>query len=187
LRVITSQTWTKPANLAYVVVETVGSGAGGDGTSGDSGESGGGAGGYSRKIIQASSLSATETVFVSPGGFGGLGAFSLIRDGQGGGVSTFGSFIVSSGGNYNFGGTSIGGDINIVGGDGQGGVGNSTIAFGGNGGASIFGGGGHGVNSGNGSNGLAYGSGGGGGSEDNSTDADGGAGAPGVVIVTNYF
>src|SRR5262245_30511484 len=58
----TGNSWTKPANLAFILVEAQGAGGGGGGSATNVGAgSGGGAGGYARKVIAASSLGATET------------------------------------------------------------------------------------------------------------------------------
>ena len=152
-------TWTKPANLKYIVVEVQAAGGNGGAHShanwsDNSNGGGGGAGGYSKKIIAVASLGATETIIV-----GAVGS-----------NSSFGSIITcnkgnnASGSTRGIGGTATGGDINVTGGDG------SSVRDYGNtqptiGGSSFFGGS------------KAYGSGGLGGS---------GGGYPAIVIVTEY-
>jgi len=157
-------TWTKPAGLKYVEIELVGGGGNG-GAAGSSSYrysgSGGGAGGYSKKIIAASTLGATETVTV------GAAASS----------SSFGTHASATGGSnadrtdFGAGGTGSGGDINLEGEPGQT-VTRDGSAQGGQGGWSELG---------------SYGRGGQGaqGSYDGVYPGEGGA--SGVVIVTEYF
>jgi hypothetical protein len=199
LKTITAQTWTKPANLKYVVVEGVGAGGGGGGTNSDgSYGNGGGGGGYFRKIIANGSLSATETVYVGPGGSGGVGdangfvgttsyfTNSYYATAGSGGMNSGLTYVVGAGG------IGVGGDINIEGGDGGNGGGASTVfnPVGGTGGNSYFGGGGMGGkdSNNNGNNGNLYGGGGGGaGNPSSSTSGTGGTGAGGIVTVTEYY
>jgi hypothetical protein len=67
-----SSTWSKPANLKYIVVEAIGGGGGGGGV--DSGASpdgagggGGGGGAYCKRFLSALDLSGTTTVAVTIG------------------------------------------------------------------------------------------------------------------------
>jgi hypothetical protein len=185
-------TWTKPAGLKYVIVE-VQAGGGGGGAAWDSETaSGGGGGGYSKKIIGASSLGATETVTVGAGGAGGVDS----GHGSAGGTSSFGVHCSATGGGGgngggNFGGADGGvgsnGDLNIKGGGGGGGMGTSGIS--GIGGSSFLGGGGKVVHTNNnGQIGGAYGGGGSGAADvSGGSRYDGGAGAAGIVIVTEYY
>lgn len=181
-------TWTKPAGLKYVEVEVVGGGGGGySGYASPGG--GGGAGGYSRKIIAAASLGATETVTI---GIGGL------KDANGN-DSSFGSHLtgvkgltgINKGGGM--GGIGTGGDINIRGGGGSGGdVWNNTGQggmSGGTGGSSVLGGGGYSEVVGyTGSMGGLFGGGGGGGaSAKGSAAVPGGPGGAGVVIIKEFY
>lgn len=205
--VIKQSVWTRPANLKYVITELVGGGGGGGGSNvagseGGNGGSGGG-GGYARKLIGASSLGSIEPVAIGKGGAGG-GAGS---DGTTGRTTRFGAHCSATGGEFGegtgvepinggAGGIGTGGDINIRGDAGSGGHIVTTATRGAPssaGGSSLLGGGGKGVGRGgtgagtNGGDGGLYGGGAGGGTGDSSGDASGGAGAQGVVIVTEYY
>jgi hypothetical protein len=198
-------TWTKPANLDFVVVEVVGAGGGSGGcpTTG-AGEqvasAGAGAGATAIKKIAAASLGATETVTVGAGGTGGVGA----NDGSTGGTSSFGAHASATGGAGGaqgiatsasnnrlggLGGTAAGGDVSIPGGSG----GNAGVNAGarmifGYGGGSGLGGGPRPATTGNGVNGEAYGTGAAGASSISSAAAvNGGDGANGIVIVWEYL
>lgn len=179
-----SGTWNKPAGLRYVIVELVGGGAGGEGDGSESSDfsgDGGGAGGYARKLIPVGDLGASETVTIGAGGASDWGA---------GGASSFGSHCSANGGTQNVGGTATGGDINIQGQYGADGFtdagpsGNSIGKPAGHGGDSMFGFGGR-PNQTN-RNATGYGAGGAGGWGGGSFDA-GGTGAPGIVIVHEFF
>ena len=186
-----SGTWTKDEGLVAVVVEVVGGG-------------GSGGGGYSRKRILRSALGATETVTV---GTGGAAPTAGLNAGNAGNSSSFGSHCSATGGTAGqagatagsvsvdgvVGGIGSGGDINAAGGASVPGVGHfsSAFLFGGSGGDGPWGGGGAALgNSGGaaGGAGRAYGGGGAGAVSYNSAGAfAGGAGANGVVIVTEYY
>lgn len=89
-----SGTWTKPASGTMALVRCWGAGGGGaKWTSAWGG--GGGGGGYSEKLIQLSSLGATETVTV---GAGGAGATVNNTVGSDGGNTTFGAHLTAYGG-----------------------------------------------------------------------------------------
>lgn len=194
---ITDQTWTKPTGLVKVIVEVIGGGGGGGGVNagvGNTGSSGGGgAGGYSKKIISAASLNATEHIAV---GCAGVGGSSSPTDGGPGGWSAFGSHLSASGGAQGgvgsgiaggSGGVGSSGDINSKGMGGMGG--SATVAGGGqsasgSGGSSHLGGGGASATSGSNAGGN-YGGGGSGGASAGGS-SNGGNGAPGIVIVTEY-
>lgn len=163
--VISDQEWTKDAGLKYIVVEQVGAGGGYDS---DGGSPGGGAGGYARKIITSDNLSDTHGVIVGDAGANDSSSPTA------GGVTTFGEFAISNGGNPSdnavggSGGSSTGGDINITG--GKGGTvqddGGTPIESAGYGGVSYFGGPGA---PGAGGMGLV------------------GSASDGIVIVTEYY
>lgn len=176
--------WTKPTGLKYVFLEVIGGGAGGGSTTAD-GEAagGGGAAGYSKKLIQASSLNATEYYLIGAAGAAGT-------DGK---ISRFGSHAYATGGSKGTtliggaGGQGFNGTINITGESGREGWGSaSTTSYSGSGGASIFGGSGSNVEVGDGGAAVAYGS-GGGGSATQSSPQTGGVGFKGVVFVTEYY
>ena len=96
-----SGTWTKDPGLKYIVVETVAGGGGGgasNDTTNDTSGGGGGSGAYSKRLILASALAATETVTVGVGGTGETNTNSLNNNGVAGGVSSFGSLTSCAGG-----------------------------------------------------------------------------------------
>ena len=188
-----NDTWTKPADISYITVETVGGGGGGSGnTNSSSASAGGGGGGYSKEIFTAADLFKLTTVAVVVGAAGSTGSGSGGPGGTGG-TSSFGTSLIQatggSGGTTSTGGTGgIGtlGDINIRGGGGAGGASGGAVT-GGSGGSSFFGGGAQGqLGTGNGNTGGVYG-GGGSGAVSSGNDQSGGAGAAGVVIVTEFY
>jgi hypothetical protein len=82
-------TWTKPAGATWVQVTVVGGGgAGGTGSTNNRGQAGG-HGGYGVDWVD---ISAESTVTVTVGSGGGVGV------GESGGQSSFGSYVVSTGG-----------------------------------------------------------------------------------------
>lgn len=207
-------TWNKPDNLKFVVVELVGGGggSGGCGTTGASQHSPGGGGGggeYAMKKILAADLAATVTVSV---GAGGAAASAGANSGGTGGTSSFGAHVTAIGGGGggsnnatgnigqganggSGGGGGTGGDLHIVGGDG--GPSNTFSDYrgvGGFGGASRFGGGVRGGQNTSTSSGVAgnagraYGGGASGGHNSASTTQRAGlVGGAGLVIVREYF
>lgn len=193
-------TWTKPIGLKYIEVELVAGGGGGGGSSGvETLGAGGGGGGYSKKIIQASALGATETVTIGAGGAGGVGA----NPGATGATTSFGSHLSATGGtggddstgyNPGAGGSGSGGDLNISGMSGGLGLLSSVVINSGIGGNSILGFGAPAVwatqvggQSYNGNGGSLYGGGGSGAVQDGTGAQNGGVGAAGIVIVKEYF
>lgn len=183
-------TWTKPAGLKYVVVEVQAGGGGGGGATDVAGNrgSGGGGGGYSKKIISASSLGATETVTIGAGGTAGVTSGT----GGTGGTSSFGTHASATGGtggtgnNGASGGGGVGssGDLNLYGDYGM--VSTDTDSHRGDGGHSFLGGTVQGKTTNSqdhGTTGRLYGGGGGGGGR----NSNGGAGGAGVVIVTEHY
>lgn len=182
------QTWTKPSDLKYVIVELVaGGGAGGGEGSNEGGGGGGGGGGYSRKLIAAASLGATENVLVGLGGPGRVSA-----DGNTGGSSYFGAHCSATGGggggenndsDGGEGGIGSSGDFNSRGDGGGGGWNDAgsgpTTPKGGKGGSSLLGGGmpADGTN-------VGYGGGGSGTIASSGAGSDGGTGA---VVVYEYY
>jgi hypothetical protein len=203
-RFAASGTYTPTVGMAFCIVECVGGGGGGGGTSGTSASialaaGGGGAGSYARKLLTSVQVGASQTVTIGGGGASGAAgtdtSFGGLCIGKGGSGGVTGAGVATTGGGV--GGVAGTGDVTIPGGSGctghyQGGTVNSNIP-GGTGGSSAFGGGGAGgtaIAGGNVSNGFAgtcYGSGGGGGVSELTTGAaTGGAGAPGICIVTEY-
>lgn len=194
-------TWTKPAGLKYVVVEVQAGGGGGGGTTTiDHACGGGGGGGFARKVITVGTLGATETVTTGAGGTAGAATGGT---GGTGGTSSFGAHVTASGGvggtdaTYGVGGAGgagASGDFNTEGGDGGGGNGGEStldVVNSGMGGSSHFGGGARNVGAEAGTvagvDGNVYGGGGSGAANGTGVDAAGGAGAAGIVIVTEYY
>ena len=185
-----TSTWTKPSGINTIKVYVTGGGGGGGGANHDDMAGAGGAGGTAIEVIDVSSVSS---VSVTVGG-GGAGAAVDVNSSVYGGTSSFGSYCSATGGNRyggnwgiaGAGGTATGGDINISGSDGIGGLidntGNHQAA--GTGGASFWGQGGRGATRSTSAqrNGVAFGS-GGGGAADSDTSANG---APGIVVVEEY-
>lgn len=183
-----SGTYTKTANTQKALVFCIGGGGGGGGQSYTTyiGSGGGGAG----TAIALADLSAVSTVAVTigAGGAGGVGGVA----GDDGGSTSFGAHATAEGGEGgNQGAARIGGDggeasvglLKIKGGAGH--FADHSPGVSGNGGSSFFGGGGRGGD--NASSllpeaGGGYGAGGGG------ADAsqNGGAGAPGCVLVIEF-
>jgi len=190
--IIKNQTWTKPARLKYarIKVQAAGGGSGSvSATANTSGGSGGG-GGYSEKIVAASSLGATEILFVGVGGKAGSGT-----DGGNGVSSSFGSQCSATGGGPGLKdssgeggdpGIGSGGDLNLSGEPGHAGF-PLAGAPSPNGGSSILGSGGRGqVAETVGATGNNYG-GGAAGSKRVSGNVTGGVGAKGIVIVEEFY
>lgn len=198
-----SFTWNKTAGCKYLHVQAVGAGGGGGvaagAASGQGQGGGGGGGGYCESILAASDLPASVTVTVGAGGSG------QVTDGDPGGASTFGAFLTAGGGqggawmtatagdgaaDGGAGGTATGGNRhNIPGGDGWPGrviAGKSTVAA--HGGPSYLSGSRRSPlsSAADASPGLAYG-GGGAGAFSSTTSRAGGTGAPGRVVVVEYF
>ncbi len=198
MQVITTagaQIWTKPAGCQYIKIEVIGAGGGAGGVAASVGEGsgGGGGGGYAVEWLDAT-LSVTESVFIGSGGIGGIGA----SNGADGTASNFvnAAFCQATGG---FGGKNLGSGNGAGGNKGVGATGELLGAGtpgspgiqgtgGGHGGSSQIGGGAPGqiASSGNGSDATFAGC-GGGGARSNGGAFNGGAGADGMVIVTEYY
>lgn len=173
--IVLSQTYTKPANLKYIEVEMVGGGSGGQsghsGSSGaDSSGNGGNSGAYSKKLISAGDLAATEVACPGKRSAGGIKNASSTTFGPESAPATasvFGAFMTADGGlpsNDNSGNDATGGDVNV-----PGGIGGEAKTS--NGGAGFFG------------TGPAYGGGGNAGG----TWSNGFNGGEGVIIITEHY
>lgn len=205
-------TWVKPPYLHYIEVEVQGGGASGGGTAstigGQAAESaGGGGGGYVKKTFYAAELPSSCSIVVgqtaSPPAagnstgttgnnstFSGTGITTMTGSGGTGGAgmaSTTSS--ISAGG---AGGAAAGGDINLQGGDGQNGAVRSSLpmhtSHGGVAYLSSFQRTSANLAGNAGLNGRIYGQGGSGAISYPSASArQGGSGAQGVVIITEYY
>lgn len=205
--------YTPTSGMVACIVECQGGGGGGSGVSAAGGNTsaltGGGGGGYVRQVLSAATIGASQAVVI-----GAAGSAGTPLPGSGGNT-TFGSLITATGGNAGYGTSSSATNsiIGVTGGSGsvssgtavimEGGpsaggfslvAGGLYLSFGSNGGSSYFGGGGIGINivaassaSNNGFSATSYGAGGGGGGAVDGASCNGGAGAPGVCIVTEYI
>lgn len=211
-----SGTYTPTAGMIYCYVEVVGGGGGGGGAAGTSSSQqanggGGGGGGYASALLSAATAGASQSIVIGNGGAAGNG--TTIVNGGNGGTTSFGSLVEAGGGlggstgaassNFNAsefgaGGVGITGTLQIPGESGTSGistfdvVGSTTnsVNLGGAGGGTIYS---PGAAQGYGSHvtgftGSVYGGGGGGASNVNTQSAvNGGAGASGVCIITEYI
>ncbi len=169
-----SDTWTKPANLKYIVVRVQAPGGnGGNGSGSDTGASGGGSGGYSEKLYSAEDLDATESPTI-----GATTSFKDVSCTAGGNAS---GLTPGTAGNAS------GGDLNIPGRAGETGQSGAGQEVGAAGADSMLGIGGGATQSGNGMSAVGYGAGGGGAAQTGGGGASGGSGAPGYITLTEYF
>lgn len=204
-------TYTPTTGMKYCTVEAQGGGGGGagcplTGAAQVAAGGGGGGGGYARKTFSAATIGASQTVTIGTGGAGGVGNAA----GADGVDTTFGALLTAGKGS---GGANAGAAVTTTVSGGAGGTGNGDVnrsgtaggpSFGtyigtspaissGYGGSTALGGGGVSVSgtstSSNGNTGANYGSGGSGAANtDNQASArNGGVGAPGIVIVTEYL
>ena len=182
-------TWTKPAGLKAIKVTVVGAGGAGGPITSPSATfiaGGGGGGGAAIEYIPAPSIPGPVAVTAGPG-TNSFGAFCSATAGSSAPASA-GSPVPGGSG-----GTGTGGTFNTTGQAGGGG-GPNAQRTGGTGGSSILGGGGAGgvvPSSGvaGGGAGGNYGGGGGGAAKGgpSTATASGGAGAPGIVIVEEFY
>ncbi len=209
LQIITvTGTYTRPSNLIYARIITVGSGGGGggsaSGSNGGASGGGGGSGGYAESILDAASIGASQSVTIGASGAGGTAGNN---NGSNGGTTLFGALLSATGGIGGSGmgfhtdcaavagglaGTGSGGNvINTKGEDGKYGfltaASVTAIFIPGYGGSILPFGAGGGYN---GSTGSGYGAGGSGGAAANSNGSvlaqAGAAGTAGVIIVYEY-
>lgn len=209
-----SGTYTPSPGLVNVVIEVIGAGGGGGGcvavtTTTISSGGGGGGGGYAQKSVTAATIGVSQIVTIGAGGIqgtpsvnggtGGTTSVGAIISATGGGGGTSGtaasSIIQNVGGT---GGIGLSGDINTTGGTGRYGIGSlfntGFVCVGGSGGRSYYGS--IKCNTGTGTTGLdgkignLYGGGGTGGynyANAVSIARNGGAGASGIVIITEFI
>lgn len=207
-----SGTYTPTSGMVYCIIEVIGGGGGGGGTSTTGASTisvagGGGGGGYARAYSDAATIGASQTVTIGAGGAAGavgggngggggttsVGSIAVATGGGGGGGSPAQAWIIRTGGSGGIGTT---GDVISKGDMGIPGCGlnNTGVTFntmGGGGGGTAFGGGpggGNGSLATAGTAGSNYGSGGSGATLGVSqTQLAGGAGAAGVVIITEFI
>jgi hypothetical protein len=212
LRVFTaSGTYTPSPGLVGAIIECVGGGGGGGGTAAPGTfiycGSGGGAGSYSRRLVTAAQIGASQTVTIGAQGNGGaagnnngtagsdtsVGTLCIGKGGQGG-VSFAGNNATNGG----LGGIAGTGDFIVPGNPGGAGgftyPGSQSQVLANYGGASFFGGAGQSYfaafNAASTSaqlSAVGYGSGGAGAVSHNATASAGGNGSPGVCIITEYI
>lgn len=200
-------TYTPTSGMVYCIIEAVGGGGGGagcplTGAAQVAAGGGGGGGGYGRITASAATIGASQTVTVGTGGAGGtgnaagssgnntsVGALITANGGAGGGNAGAATVTTVGGGN----GGSATGTVTINGGVGMPSFGSNGAVHSGSGGSSYYGGGAvaqastSGAVSGNGNTGTNYGSGGSGAiSQQSGAAANGGAGAGGLVIITEF-
>jgi hypothetical protein len=189
---LSSGTYTPTAGMQYCKIEVIGGGGGGGGgyVNGQIGGAGGGGGGYAYNYYSAAQVGASRIVTVGTGG--SAGPFNA--DGGPGGTTTLPGLLSATGGSGGVKGGSSG--QSSLGADA--GVGQYANNFygqpgfcidaGGAGGGTFFGGGTPSVVSlSNGLTGMIYGSGGSGaGASSQSAKTTGGAGAAGIILITEY-
>ena len=200
-----SETYVPPAGVRAVLIEGNGGGGAGGGAPELTGSEslslggGGGAGGYFRKLISAPAASYAVTIGLggvpavgAAGGNGGstsFGSAASASGGQGGGSGTINAGTSSVYGGV--GGAGVGGDVNAHGEAGGRGASSTGGGYGGNGASSFLGGGGLASASVlyDGYDATSPGSGGGGGVLNSSgfPSTSGGAGADGIIIVTELY
>lgn len=206
LRVFTSSTTYVPtAGTAYAIVECIGGGGGGGGIAGGAyaGTGGGGSGGYSRRLLSAAQIGASQPITIGAGGAGGIGNSTLSTSGgdtfMGSSLATALCAAKGGGGARNnagyeggAGGPTTGavGDVVFAGAPGASGSSNPSATGGAPGGSSAYGGGAAGWGIADGSQdgrpGNNYGAGGGGAYTTAVVTKNGGAGSAGVCIVTEF-
>jgi len=209
-----SGSYTPSPGLVNAVIEVVGGGGGGGGCAAatsvlPSSGGGGGGGGYAQISVTAATIGSSQTITIGAGGTAGTSS----ANGGTGGTTSCGSIVSATGGAGGVSGTApaaiiqnvggvggigIGGDINIVGSCGRDGIGLvitlGFICVGGSGGGSYYGS--TAANTGTAGTGLTgitgnlYGGGGTGAFNylsGSSIARNGGAGASGFVIITEFI
>lgn len=200
---VANGTYTPTSGMKYCIIECWGAGGGGGGTVGIGvnlylAAAGGGAGGYSRIVVTAATVGASQTVTIGTLGAGGTAGANA---GNAGTDTSVGSICIGKGGSGGAtgGGGALGGaggiagtgDITGTGMPGFPGGSMSTltvsIPIGGGGSSLVGGGGGARLTQGTGNAGSGLGSGGAGGASNNGGGtAAGGAGTAGYVYITEF-
>lgn len=189
-----SATYTPSPGMVYCITEQIAGGGGGGSTNASSGATsgGGGAGEYGKNWFPASSIGSSQPITIGAGGAGGTNG----GGGSAGGNTVFGGTITVGGS----GGSAVG-STDSEGGNGGGG-GNSMLSipgapgglgfcitgsgFSGAGASSIWGAGGKSRGSGANTGYPASGYGAGGGGTVVAIGGTGGAGSPGLIVVTEF-
>lgn len=203
-----SGTCVPTSGMTYCIIECWGGGGGGGGMTGtvsgatcSGGGGGGGAGSYSKVTVSSSAFGSSQTVTIGAAGYGGAAGNN---NGGDGGATSVGTLCVTNGGGggqgqpYGVGGSggSAGtGDIAAPGAPGFRGISGvvtTTSSQGGQGASSSVGQGARGgIGSSTSTNGTAatgYAAGGSGGTSNGvAASVSGGAGAPGLVVITEYI
>jgi hypothetical protein len=202
--ITTSQPYVKPAGLKFLEVTVIGAGGGVPALANQAASnvrtgSGGGGGGTAIKLYPASALAASESITVGAAAVSGNGGASIFKSQSGGGGfsgAASGSTTIALGASFangGPGGAAGGGDVNISGGSGEGGVAcaHGTLSgYRGGGGASFLAltSPGRYVSTVDGSTGITPGGGAMGASARNNEGAvAGAAGGEGRVILKEYF
>jgi len=204
-----SGTYTPTLHMQYCTVQCLAGGGGGGGVAATSGSTiaigdGGGSGEYAVGTFSAATIGVSQVVTIGAGGTAGSPAGGT---GGTGGTSSLGGLITSlggQGGDYGLavsafsgvgglgGNGGVGGDYRAPGAPGIAAYGSASPLFtaSGAGASSQLGGGGQAVpTNGNGNAGLGYGSAGSGACNivSSGSTRPGGAGAPGIIIITEYI
>jgi len=200
-------TYTPNAKMVYCIIECIGGGGAGGGATSGAGNSGaaagGGAGSYSRLLATAATIGASKAVTIGAGGTAGTAGNN---PGNAGGDTSVGTLCIGKGGSGGGGAAAAGGgiagaggvagtgDFTSVGATGFPGIGTTLLtvfALSGSGASGAYGGGGPGVAAAAGTTGAAgslYGAGGGGSISWNAGgNTQGGPGAAGIVVITEYL
>jgi hypothetical protein len=207
LAISSSGTYTPSAGMQFAQVQVIGAGGAGGSTAGGSGAAagaGGGAGGYAEGVFTAATIGSSQTVTIGSGGAAGAAGNHA---GNSGGGTSFGSLISATGGTGGAGaanstlsqfsggaggngGAGTGGTIfttGVAGGTGTS-FGSVPVGLSGAGGGSVYGTEGKAFPSGSsapGNQGFGVGA-GGSGSVSTASNEAGGAGAAGIVYITEF-
>jgi hypothetical protein len=196
-------TYTPSAGMLYADIEVWGAGGGGGGVNATNGAAGGGggAGGYSREVVTAATVGASQAVTIGTGGTAGANTGGT---GGTGGTTSVGSILQATGGAGGVGNTSVttsvsggaggvgsSGEINLTGNRGSWGIAPNLVlaSVSGTGGTTSLGGAGMGFGGNTstaGNSAVANSGSGGSGALSAGAAAIGGVGGSGYVIITEY-